>query len=81
MEYTAEQQAEHRQELVEALRSGEYRQGRHVLKYEAPGGEILHCFAGVLLEKCEIGEWIPQGGFANCRASWWKHRTTYHGQR
>ena len=64
MEYTAEQQAEHRLELVEALRSGEYRQGRHVLKYEAPGGEIRHCFAGVLLEKCEIGEWIPQGGFA-----------------
>ena len=64
MEYTAEQQAEHRQELVAALRSGEYLQGKHLLKYEKPGVAITYCVVGVLLDKCELGEWVPQFGFS-----------------
>lgn len=43
----------------EALRSGEYEQGRELLKYYDTDGKIKHCCVGVLAKVLEIPETPP----------------------
>ena len=50
--YTPEQQAEHRRELVEALRSGRYKQARFNLRVDDE-----YCCLGVACELSGLGEW------------------------
>lgn len=45
--YTPEEQAENRRKLVEALRSGEYQQGRSALTHHLKEGKDLFCCLGV----------------------------------
>ena len=51
-EYTNEEQAAHRRELVKALRSGRYRQARLALHYEDG-----FCCLGVACDISGLGEW------------------------
>lgn len=62
--YTPDEQAAHRAELVAALRSGDYKQGRTVLRSAAvdedgkpnkEGGK--HCCLGVACDISGLGEW------------------------
>lgn len=45
--------SELKKKWLEALRSGEYRQGKQMLKYEEDG-KMHHCCLGVLLEVLEV---------------------------
>ena len=58
MEYTKVEQLEHREQLVEALRSGRYSQGGSVLKHENPDGTMWHCVMGVACEESGLGQWL-----------------------
>lgn len=55
--YTAEEQAQHRKELVEALRSNKYKQGRSALRL----GDT-YCCLGVACDLSGLGTW-ESGGF------------------
>jgi len=52
--YTAKEQAEHRKQWVEALRSGKYHQGRGALRV----GEKFCCL-GVACDISGLGQWVP----------------------
>ena len=54
MSYTLDEQAEHRKELVKALRSGAYHQGEGNLRKDN-----FHCCLGVACEISELGNWKP----------------------
>ena len=58
MEYTKVEQFEHREQLVEALRSGRYSQGGSVLKHKNPDGAIQYCVMGVACEESGLGTWL-----------------------
>ena len=57
MEYTAEEQAGHRGQLVEALRSGRYTQGWLALKQQREGSPETYCVMGVACEGTGLGKW------------------------
>jgi len=51
--YTQEEQAEHRQQWLDALRSGNYQQTRGTLKYDD-----RFCCLGVACDISGLGEWV-----------------------
>ena len=53
MGYTKEEQKEHREDLVYALRSGKYNQGRRALLYKDN-----YCCLGVACDISGLGEWV-----------------------
>jgi len=54
--YTTEEQAEHRKQWAEALRSGKYEQGRNVLR---KGDKF--CCLGVACDISGLGQWEQEG--------------------
>jgi len=52
--YTLEEQSEHRRQWIEALRSGNYKQGTGTLR----AGDN-YCCLGVACEVSELGKWVP----------------------
>jgi len=66
MEYTAQEQAEHLKQWIEALRSGKYEQGMHKLRI----GD-RYCCLGVACDISGLGKWemaniaIPQDMYVN----------------
>ena len=57
--YTPEEQAEHRRVWVEALKSGEYVQGRNAL-CQKNGDSSEYCCLGVACEISGLGEFVPK---------------------
>ena len=57
MVYTAEEQAGHRGQLVEALRSGRYTQGWLALKQQHESSPETYCVMGVACEETGLGKW------------------------
>ena len=58
--YTREEQAEHRAELVAALRSGKYKQGRGAPRRVGDPEDLLCCL-GVACDISGLGKWIASG--------------------
>ena len=54
MTYTKEEQKQHRAELVEALRSGRYKQGRNALRNQ----KGRFCCLGVACDISGLGKWV-----------------------
>lgn len=63
MRYTREEQAQHRAELVEALRSGKYKQGDGMLRQATKSTEDLFCCLGVACDLSGLGEWQESAAF------------------
>ena len=53
MTYTKKEQKQHREDLVEALRSGKYKQGKKALRIKGD----FYCCLGVACDVSELGEW------------------------
>ena len=91
MEYTKVEQLEHRKQLVEALRSGRYSQGRSNLKQVMFSGEELYCVLGVACEESGLGKFdspyflqpirVYQVGFATYSSSLPPQVQSYYGFR
>ena len=62
--YIKEEQKEHRRMWVEALRSGEYEQGKGVLCHKDEDDEnVKYCCLGVACEISGLGEFVPRPNF------------------
>lgn len=63
--YTKEEQAANRAKLVEALRSGEYKQTSGALCHERSDGGFEYCCLGVACKISELGEFDYEGDDVN----------------
>lgn len=69
-EYTAEEQAQHRKELVEALRSGKYKQGQDALRLDD-----TYCCLGVACDLSGLGTWESSGLLPGARKTMYRYLT------